>query len=188
MQYYSRTQPPTRGAAATVPGAAFTPDGKLHLAVPVRRVAPSTSAGSAAGNRNADGSSSNDLVLMLPPEQRGDLARWLLVLLAADVIVLIISLSELGWRPTHTDAVLWPGVLGLLNAVLGARAAVKRSPGALGLFAVLALLQLLVGTLLLTSLSQLLHLALSPFMVHSGIMLRRTAMPLWFGTGGRGGR
>jgi hypothetical protein len=188
MQYYSRTQPPTRGAAATVPGTAFTPDGKLHLAVPVRRAAPSSSAGNTAGNRNADGSSSNDLVLMLPQERHGDQARWLLVLLAADAIVLIISLSELGWRPAHINAVLLPGVFGLLNAMLGAYAAVKRLPGALGLFALLALVQLLVGTLLLTLLSQLLHLALLPFMVHSGIMLRRTAMPLWFGTGARGGR
>ena len=65
MQYYSRTQPPTRGAGVTVPGTAFTPDGKLHLAMPVRRAAPSSGgAGSNMGNHNADGNSSNELVLI----------------------------------------------------------------------------------------------------------------------------
>ena len=52
MQYYSRTQPATRGAAPAVPGTAFTPDGKLHLAVPARRAA---AAGSSSGDTQQGG-------------------------------------------------------------------------------------------------------------------------------------
>ena len=111
-----------------------------------------------------------------------------MLLLLADAVVLIVSLSELSWRRTHTENVLLPGVFGLLNNVLGACAALKRSPGGLGLFAILALVQLLVGAMMLTSLMQLAHLGMLPYVAYTGIMLRRTALPLWFGTSGRAGR
>ena len=193
MQYYSRTQPATRGAAPAVPGTAFTPDGKLHLAVPVRRAA---AAGSSSGDAQQggpdgnDGGIANSLVLMMPPKHGDGLPRdaWFHSLLAADAAVIIIGLTESASLSHYTDTVLTPGIFGLLTVAIGKIAGGLRSPGGLGLFALLAMVQLLAGLLLLTTLPQLFHLILLPFLAQRALTLRRMAMPLWFSTHGRTAR
>ena len=137
-----------------------------------------------------DGGIANSLVLMMPQTWRWPTERRM------------VSFSPCCRRGRHhnrphriglaqslrTDMVLTPGIFGLLTVAIGKIAGGLRSPGGFGLFALLAMVQLLAGLLLLTTLPQLFHLILLPFLAQRALTLRRMAMPLWFSTHGRTAR
>ena len=200
MQYYTRSLPARRGAKAPVPGSAFTPNGKIHLAVPMGSHEFSSDDGGSSSARgssggNLGGSAASDrvpgLVLMLPAigagdrSESGDLRMWLLVFLAADACALVAGLVELHWRRVHRTSLLLTGLIGLCSNAAGAVASRHRMPQLLGVFAVACALQFVVGTLLLQSLPQLMHLALLPFAGWHATLVRKTLIPLWYSVGTR---
>ena len=103
--------------------------------------------------------------------------------LLADIVALLVMLSELRWRKVHTGYLFSIGLTGLAVDVLGFVSCHYRLPSMLGVFGVAALLQFFASALLPQSLSQLTHCALQPLIVSFAMTLRRSRVPLWFSTG-----
>ena len=110
---------------------------------------------------------------------------WLLAFLAVDACALVAGLVELHWRRVHRTSLLLTCLIGLFADAAGVFACQRQMPQLLGAFAVACALQFIVGSLLLQSMPQLLHVALLPFVGWHATLVRKALIPLWFSVGTR---
>jgi hypothetical protein len=185
MQFYSRTRPGARDVRQ-YPGGVITPDGQLHLGLPMR---PATAdRGAARGDPSsllASDAAGGVYALMHPAEPNEESASRLpmLLLLAADAGATFGLLLEMRWRTVHRDYLLCIGLIGLAVDVFGAVCAARRLPSMLGIVAIAAFVQFCAIALHLQSLAQLVHCLLQPSLVHFALTLRKACIPVWFSTG-----
>ena len=187
MHFYSRTHQRAQ-AGSVFPGSAQTPDGRLHIAMPlnagvdgIARPANSSSAPRETSLGPVPGE--NLIVMMTPPndptEESAPRTEFALLLLF-DTAALVAILSELRWRTVFTHEVFATCVGGGVANFLGAIGCWRRMPHLLGLYAAAAACQFVVNMLLLLSLPQLLHAGLLPVAAYSALMLRRALVAQWY--------
>lgn len=180
MQFFSRNRP--NAAPGSFPNGVITPDGRLHLGLPVsetttdpRRVDP-LSYGTAP--------SGGILVLMHPAACHESSPRMsLLLATAADATMACLILWDLRWRTVETSYLLMVSVMGITVAAFGLLGCYSRMPGMLGSFVILCAWQFFICTLPSMSLYQSCHCALQPLLIMFAVSLRRSHIPMWFSTG-----
>lgn len=191
MHFYSRTQP---GAArpGNLPSGILTPDGQLHLGMPI---APSAQRSDPLATLAADASAgSGIIVLMNPPDQVAaadadvDLRAPLAAALIGDMAVLGVLLSEVQHVVVQRQYMLVLVLSALVVDVVGLWSCRARHPSQMELLVVAAIVQFFVSALPRSqSIWLLLHCGLQPVLASCALELRRTRVPLWFSTGRRWG-